>query len=508
MSQAPLLKLLVPLIVGIVIQYHLNDIWVDLVLGVFSVILFCVYLLPFVRSNLVKDWLFILFVISFCMLSGSFLLRQSLKKSDQKISSCNELYYGVLQEDPLVKKSFVNCKITLSDDKKIVAYIPLDSISLHLQAGDCICFHSILEKQKRSPDNSSFDYAAYLRKQGYTAITHIRKSDWKVYNHQSGLKFKSITFQRMLLEKMEELGLSEKSYQVGAAMLLGYKNALEPDLRTSFSVSGASHLLAVSGMHVSVLYGAIYFVFNLFFRNERHKKFIHLAALPLIWIFAFVTGLSPSVVRAVTMFTFVGFGTLTSRKSITLNTLSGAAFLMLIYEPLYLFDVSFQLSFLAVASIICINPVFKNLYENKGKLMTYLYDLFFVSFSAQLGTSPVTLFYFHQFPVYFWLTNILVIPLTGFLLVGLSIALIFQSVFDLPAWIYKPIDLLFCFFISIVENVEKLPFSSLKNIYLDEIQVIIIYCIIYFSFLSLYYKKAVYIYFVEMFALIQLIYYI
>lgn len=445
--------------------------------------------------------------MNFCLLSGSFLLRQSLIKSDKEVSHVSELYYGELIEEPVIKQRSVTCRLALSDGRKIIAYISVDSAAILLRAGDCIYFRSILEKPKNNAGKNAFDYASYLRKQGYSAITYIRKSDWKIYSRQFGLKYTALECRRILLEKMKKLSLDEKAYQVGVAMLLGYKNALDPDLSTSFAVSGTSHLLSVSGLHVTTLYGAIYFIFSVFFRNRKYKIYIHLIVLPIIWGFAFVTGLSPSVVRAVTMFSIAGVGSVLNKKSITLNTLSGTAFIMLLYEPLYLFDVSFQLSFVAVASIVCIYPVFKNLYQNRNKVVSYAGDLFFISFSAQVGTSPISIFYFHQFPVYFWLSNMLVIPLTGVLLMLLSFCLILQSVFSLPGYFFKPLNLSYRFFISIVEIVEKFPYSSLQNIYLDEIQVFLIYGIILLLLLWFNNKKTIYLYLIQIFVLIQLICY-
>ncbi len=198
---------------------------------------------------------------------------------------------------------------------------------------------------------------------------------------------------------------------IAAALLLGQQQDIRKDVKQDYQMAGAVHVLAVSGLHV----GFVALFINFFtgrLPKTRRNRFIGLMATLLgLWCFAFITGLTPSVVRAATMFSFIAGGINIRRITNIYNTLFVSAFLILLFKPSFLFDVGFQLSYTAVFSIVWLQPMFSKVWLPKYKILKYLWDLITVSVAAQIGTLPLLLYYFHQFPGLFIVTNILVIPL-------------------------------------------------------------------------------------------------
>jgi competence protein ComEC len=215
-----------------------------------------------------------------------------------------------------------------------------------------------------------------------------------------------------LLDIFRRFGIAGDEFAVLAALTVGYTDALQPDLRASYSATGAMHILSVSGLHVGIVYVVIAFLLGFLDKSVRKKILKAVLIVSFLWIYAFITGLSPSVVRSTLMFTFVAVGAALERKTHIYNTVFMSAFFMLLVNPDFLFDVGFQLSYAAVLSIVFFQRPFSNLLPVNNKLLRWLRDLLTVSVAAQLGTMPFTLYYFHQFPNYFLLTNLVAIPLS------------------------------------------------------------------------------------------------
>ena len=196
------------------------------------------------------------------------------------------------------------------------------------------------------------------------------------------------------------------------------------DIVETYSVSGASHVLALSGLHIGFLYALLLFVLRPLWRRWRRLKPLLLLLLVLFLVsFAFFTGLSSSVVRSVVMFSLLAFAGLQPEKPLTLNTLAATAFLMLLCKPIWLFDVGFQLSFMAVLGIFLFYPLIDSLFVVRNKIVAYLWNIISLSLAAQLATLPLILYYFGTFPVYFLLSNLVVAPIAVFILSATLLAL-------------------------------------------------------------------------------------
>ncbi|WP_299518146.1 ComEC/Rec2 family competence protein, partial [uncultured Flavobacterium sp.] len=217
------------------------------------------------------------------------------------------------------------------------------------------------------------------------------------------------------------------------ALFLGQRQNIEQETLDNYSKSGAIHILAISGLHIGIL---LYFFKALLKPIERirHGRVITpILLIVILWTFAMLSGLSSSVVRAVTMFTFVSIGMYMNRETNIYNTLGSSILILLLFKPNFIFDVGFQLSYCAVFSIVTIQPLLSKLWNPKNKIIGYFYDILTVSFAAQIGVLPLSIYYFHQFPGLFFITNLVIIPLltvilmTGMVSILLSVIGIYFS---------------------------------------------------------------------------------
>ena len=280
-------------------------------------------------------------------------------------------------------------------DRSILLYwMPDTTGQTILQCGDKICFYASVSRPVSDVDFSGFDYGAYLHRQGISGT-----------------------------------GLAGDVLAVVSALTVGDKSDLTPELKATYSASGASHVLALSGLHIGILAGILTLLLYPLRLFPLGRSLTGVLTVLLLWAFAFLSGLSASVVRAVTMFSlYVGASFFLEGRFSGFLSLSLAAFLMLLYRPFYLFDVSFQLSFLAVWGILLFYPVFSGWLPAGYRRIRWLWNTLSVSMAAQLGTLPFVLFYFGAFPTYFLLANLLVTPLAVCILGSSLAALAFERI--------------------------------------------------------------------------------
>lgn len=301
-------------------------------------------------------------------------------------------------------------------------YIRKDSTRLLPAMGDTLWLCTTL----RRPDSiGEFDYATYLRRQGIAGTCYVQGSQWQHLGkatHPHGFIRWARWTQHRLFEQYQQWGISEPQLGTLAALSLGYKEDLDDDIHHAFQRSGATHILAVSGMHTGIIYSIILTLLTCFhYRNPRYEErlrrvMVVVVVIVSLWLYAFLTGLSPSVVRAVIMLTINELAYALYRRPNSVNTIAAAAFLILCFQPLDLFSVSFQLSFAAVTAIIVLEPHLRQLIpqpempKRLRSIYLFLSALITVSLAAQIGTLPFTLYYYGQTTYYFMLTNLVVIP--------------------------------------------------------------------------------------------------
>ncbi|WP_459212695.1 ComEC/Rec2 family competence protein [Aquimarina rhabdastrellae] len=281
---------------------------------------------------------------------------------------------------------------------------------------------------------SQFNYKSYLKRQqifhqatlNNTPIYSFLRTDLSLLDYAYKLR-------DHLKQKLKATHLSQETLAITYALLLGQRQDIDQKTLTTYSRAGAIHILALSGLHIGVLlfFGKFLLSFLLTF---KHGKLIRVILLMIfLWSFAFLTGFSPSILRATTMFTFLMIGQYTPSRTNSFNALLTSFFILLCFNPLFLFDVGFQLSYIAVFSILWIQPLLASVYKPKSRFIRFYWDTFTVTIAAQLGLLPLSLFYFHQFPALFMLTNLVIIPLLGIIL-GLGLLVLLSSQFDLVSF--------------------------------------------------------------------------
>jgi len=380
---------------------------------------------------------------------------------------------------------------------KIYLYVLRDTTNTFStpQKGDTL----IAKTRIRRPDSiGTFDYRKYLLRQGIVGTAFVSR-----YELKTSATVNKTPLQHLLYQRLAEAGLKNDELATTGALTLGYKDDLDPELKHRFQASGAAHILAVSGLHTGILYGILLWLLTLGgrckprYENHVARRLISLIIIAVMGFYAWLTGLTPSVVRAVLMVTIAEIGRMAYRRPFSLNTIAAAAFIILIVRPLDLFSVSFQLSFAATTAIVASARLFPSLSRYfdisisrkniGGRIIAYWWGIVTVSIAAQIGTLPLTMYYFGQMSNYFLLTNLIVLPLAAFLvpcglvtiaLGGTFIGTITGKITSLLAWTMN----------HAVGWIEALP-GSTTQVQIDLPMLLIYYVILLFLMFFLHMSK-------------------
>ena len=275
------------------------------------------------------------------------------------------------------------------------------------------------------------------------------------------------------------------------ALILGYKDELNDEIKLAYTNTGAMHVLAVSGLHVGMIWGFVALVLSWVPIRKPFWKWTKLViTIASLWLFALITGASPSVLRAATMFSFVIVGNSIGRSGSIYNTLAASAFLLLLINPFLIKEVGFQLSYLAVIGIVYFQPKIYRLWYIKNKAGDFLWKLSSVAIAAQITTFPLSLYYFHQLPLYFWLSGLVVVPF-AFWILGSGVLLMISSA--LLPFLAKFIGLILNGIIwlmnALIFLIEQIPFGLLSGIWIGSLTLIFLYFLLFFISISINTKK-------------------
>ncbi|MBN2757821.1 MAG: ComEC family competence protein [Bacteroidales bacterium] len=483
----PFFRLVIPFIIGILLQlfFNFNETFLESSLFLSFLILIVYWFISDKNPNYHQRWIFGFITFFVLLFFAAFITSTKTKINKQIIDS--ELFIGIINEEPketdksikltVKTKSFLKDSVWNTDISTVLIYLKKDSLSKSLNYGDEILFENSLKEIQNSGNPDEFDYKTYLARKQIYFQSFLNNNQWKLLDKNKGnIVFEIAYYSRnKLLEIYKKNNISGDEFAILAALTLGVKDYLSDDIVESYSISGAMHILAVSGLHV----GIIYIVLNnlLFFLRKKKSQIIIQSAIFIIviWIFALITGLSPSVTRAATMLTFIIVGKASNRKPSTYNSLAISAFLILAVNPLSITYVGFQLSYLAVIAIVFFQPKIYNLLEINNTLLDKIWQLTSVSIAAQIGTAAISIYYFHQFPVYFLLTNIIAIP-AAFIIILMAISLL---IFNFIPFISSIIALILTYTIKLLNfltsSIENLPYSSITDISINNIELILFY---------------------------------
>lgn len=375
---------------------------------------------------------------------------------------------------------------------KLLVYFEKDSTISNLKYGDWLVINGFINPVKNNGNPYEFDYKRFLARRGIHFQSYAQSGRWRKLDGGRGnpLFETASQLRKHLLSVYRKNGIQGDEFAIASALTLGYKDYLDKDIKAAYAGSGAMHILAVSGLHVGIIFMIFKFLLQWLDRLKYGKTIRSLIIIAALWFFALLTGLSPSVRRAALMFTFVQGAEISRRPGNVYNSLLFSAFVLILLNPYIVAEVGFQLSYLAVFSIVFLQPKFHRLLYIKNKIGDKIWGLFTVSLAAQIGTFPIGVFYFHQFPTYFWLTNLFVIPLT-FCIVLAGVAVFatsfFQPLAEMLAWL---MEWLLRILNLIVNLIQQLPHATLKNISFSLPELFLVYALIFALVLFFIYKKA------------------
>ncbi|MES2428180.1 MAG: ComEC/Rec2 family competence protein [Bacteroidota bacterium] len=335
---------------------------------------------------------------------------------------------------------------------------------------------------------AEFNYKKYLAHQNIYHQAFLFAKQYVVINHNSGnpIIAYSLKLRHRLIEKFKRNMHDTSAIAVASTLILGYKADLSTELLQAYSKTGTIHILSVSGGHVAIIYLLLNVVFGFLGRYKKGKLIKALVIILLIWGYTMLTGFSPPACRAAIMISLIIIGKSYSRYINTLNILAASAFFLLLYDPYFIVDVGFQLSYLAVAGLVVLQPYIYKWLKFKNKWVDKLWAACSVSIAAQMITFPLSAFYFHQFPVYFLISNLFILLPAEFILCVGSVYLVLPQIPYVSAilgWILERSILLMN---KILLVIEQAPLASIGKIWLTSFEYILIYmviiCLFYFLF--------------------------
>ena len=300
---------------------------------------------------------------------------------------------------------------------KLLLYIEKDSLQHIYKVDDILYTHAALQATPIQLNPNGFDYKSYLEKQHiYHQIFTNRSSILVLKSERTSLFGYAEALRQNINDKLHHYNFKPNELAIINALLLGQRQEMNQNIYNDYVKAGAVHILAVSGLHV----GIILMLLQSLLKPIEHFKYGRLIKLIIIllllWSFAIIAGLSASVTRAVTMFSIVAIALHSNRKTNIYNTLAISVFILLLCKPMFLFDVGFQMSYLAVFAIVSIQPLLYRLWKPNWKITNYIWKISTVTIAAQVGVVPISLYYFHQFPSLFFISNLVIIPFLGIVL--------------------------------------------------------------------------------------------
>jgi len=377
---------------------------------------------------------------------------------------------------------------------RLQANFELDSSSIYYKYGDLILLNSKIVKISGPENPNAFNPAAYFALSNVYHQTYVRSKNTKrIGQHKGNIAYQLLIDWRKYLSSVFERHLSGSPNEkaVASALVLGVRSEFSSDLKNAYADTGATHVLSVSGLHVGLVAGLLGWLIKRIKRKkmDRFSQREIAILLAFIWFYVLLTGASASVLRSGLMFSFVILATLVRRKISVYNSLASSAFALLCLEPKFLYDIGFQLSYLALFGIVFFHPYIYKLLFFKNKFADWAWNLTAVGFAAQLATLPLGLFYFHQFPTYFWLSGLAVIPLSTVALYS-GIALL---VCDwIPVLGYLAGWLTYCSIAimnACIFAIQSLPFAVISGFWLGLSEMLLLYTAIFAMAVGLIYSK-------------------
>lgn len=497
-NKIPLFRLALPFTAGIITSIYTGDWFVNSapLLILLALALIGSFLLVLISKKTVykRRWIFGTSLHVFLLSTGILTAIISTERFYQNhISQLDELPHeflvkaiGDISEKPKSFKLEAEVLGMLENGEqknangKVILYLQKDSISSAINYGDLLLIRAPLQQLRETQNPGQFNYKQFLLFHQITRQAYIPSESLVLTGMNTGNQIMKWIYRlrEMMLDILRNHGLEGREFAVGAALILGYTDEIDPEIMRAYAGSGALHVLSVSGLHVGIMYVVVAYFLSFLDKIKRGNIIKAIILLAFLAFYAMITGLSPSVLRASVMFGFIVIARSLNYHTNIYNTLAVSAISLLIYDPYLVMQVGFQLSYLAVIGIVAIQPLLVDLWEPKTKAMKWVWEISCVSMAAQIATAPLGFLYFHQFPVYFMISNIIVIPLsTGILYVGLA-ALVSAVIPVVCSYITLLLKWMILVLNKSVEITESLPYSILGSIDISIIETWLFYSVV------------------------------
>lgn len=505
-SKYPFLRLTFCFALGIV-SYHYLGGAVMLGWSLLITLIICYVWLTFKDS---LKYQFVLSLLAFCILFGLGAKRLQYFKGEShpdhllNITQPYKAYKAVVRNSPEQKDNSLKVELEVYSIYNVDQWSPaIGLVNAYLdkeraktiQYGDLIYVNSPPQLTSPPANPGEFDYKAYLI---YNRIHHQQfvGDRFKIIGHTTPNWFvsQSIRWRALCTQRLKALVQNEDAQAVTLALVLGVKEELQDDLIRAFSATGAMHILAVSGLHVGIIYGIVFLLLKYFgFAQRRYRWYLAAISVTVLWGYALLTGLSPSVLRAVTMFSFVAIGRAMFRHGNIFNTLAASAMALLLYNPYLIMSVGFQLSYLAVFGIVYLQPKLYALITVHNRLLDKVWAITCVSLAAQLATAPLSILYFHQFPTYFLISNLFIIPAAFIILLGGVLLLALSAVPIMATALGWSLTKFVLAINGLVVWVSEWPGSTIEGIYFSILDTWLVYGVLTMIVLLCVRKRSIYL---------------
>jgi competence protein ComEC len=344
----------------------------------------------------------------------------------------------------------------------------------HYMVGERILLRGPITIIKNNSNPGGFNYRRYCLFKGITHQVFADSGNIIIAGSPQHVYWSNllVSARQIICDDLKRSLPGQKESGLAEALLIGVKNDLDPGLVQAYTNTGTVHIIAISGMHLAVIYSMLGWLLGALPSFGIWRWFHTAIILSILWVFSFIAGGQPSILRATVMFTFIVLGKALGRKNMILNSIAGSAFLLLCVDPFSLFDPGFQLSYMAVISIILFYSSIYHLLHFQNKIIDHSWKLISVTLSAQLLTIPVSLYHFHQFPVYFLLSNLVAVPLSGIVLMGEIITCIFSFAPVIARACGSMTSLLIGWMNSAVEWIGDLPGNRIGGVVISSLQAV------------------------------------
>lgn len=491
-SRFPFVRIVVLFIAGIILSVFAPGYQLTFAIASIGLVVLVLGLHLFKRSLFLKyNWLYGLLIVSLSFLLGYlrlFVSREDVENNHLVYQEGVTAYKAIVVTQPSHKGGFFLATLELESAKDEKWNSVSGKVNVYVRSekepfayGDELLVLGTPQLVSGPKNPEEFNYKRYL---SFLNVFHQQFADSSSVmvlssNHGNPLITSSLKLRAHFSALLKQYVHGEKELAIANALLLGNKDELDDKIKDTYAASGAMHVLAVSGLHVGIIYVIILFVLKFVLRERKKEWMVAVVAIPLLWGYAFVTGLSPSVLRAVTLFSILAFGRAMGRSGGMVNMLAVSAFILLVFNPFLLMQVGFQLSYVAVLGIIFIYPQVRKLLMPSQWIWIAVWDITAISIAAQIATFPLSVLYFHRFAPYFLVSNLLVIP-AATLMVWLGVLLFSVSAISatLAGWIGFMLEWLIRFVNYVLEIIYHLPGSNWDSLFLDISQTWLWYLII------------------------------